>query len=434
MIPLLYNSTTTSSTQSSIGPLADAISCIVTEERNGAYELEMVYPVDGLHYEDIYDRCIIGAIPSPYRDKQYFRVYEIEQPINGVVTIRARHVSYDYSGMPIEICSTTGTAGNAIQLCLNNAVASTYHDTYYSDITTSATFTVDKPASFRALLGGQEGSILDIYGGEYEFDNWHIALYQARGSVKDYTVEYGKNMVNFDRTYNIDTYITGIYPYWQKDDETVTLLRKVVDIYDDADFVNVIPVDLTDRFESKPSRNQLLAEAEKYISNNGLGTPKSSFELSFIDLASTPEYEDKARDLQIDLCDSITVVFPMYGIVAVEKIIKIETNVLLDRYESITVGNHMDNIADTIAGLETGTMYSGGGGGGGGSFAYPVGSVVTTSTNSDPSNYYAGTWTLIDKGFKSQTRSATISRNTTNFSVQYMRVTTLRLLARLLPL
>ena len=53
MIPLLFSENSTAFTTNGIGRLADAISCVVTEERNGMYELEMEYPIDGQHFEDI---------------------------------------------------------------------------------------------------------------------------------------------------------------------------------------------------------------------------------------------------------------------------------------------------------------------------------------------------------------------------------------------
>ena len=110
MIPILYPSTETAFSNHGLGALSDVISCVVTEERNGSYELVMRYPVNGNHFTDITDRCIIYAIPSPYRSSQLFRIYQMESPMNGIVTIHARHISYDLSGMPLEPFSVTGTA------------------------------------------------------------------------------------------------------------------------------------------------------------------------------------------------------------------------------------------------------------------------------------------------------------------------------------
>ena len=182
MIPILFSSKATNFTGRGIGLLSDTISCKVVEERNGAFELEMTYPVDGLHYADIGERSIIMAIPSPYRNAQPFRVYSMEQPINGVVTIKARHLSYDMTGIPVEPFTTTTDISDALDGLDTNAAVS-YNFVLSTDKTTAGTFTLEKPTSMRNALGGMEGSILDTFGGgEFLFDKWDVKLLSARGS------------------------------------------------------------------------------------------------------------------------------------------------------------------------------------------------------------------------------------------------------------
>lgn len=388
MIPILFSSKATTFTGRGIGLLADTISCKVVEERNGAFELEMTYPVDGLHYADIVERSIIMAIPSPYRNAQPFRVYSMEQPINGVVTIKARHLSYDMTGIPVEPFTLTGDVADIMDEIDSNASLNTGFG-LQTDLTSSGTFTLEKPASMRSCLGGMEGSLLDLFGGEYLFDGYSVQLLSARGSVKDYKVAYAKNITAFNRVTDTEKLVTGIFPFWASGNDTQILTRKVVEIIEDADYTNVPVVDLTDKFESKPTKAELLAAAEKYIEDNDLGELEVSLDVSFVDLASIDEYAGRARDLQIDLCDTVTIVFPMYGVETQAKIVRIETNVLLERYELITVGTEQTTVADTIASLQNQTQQlavnnAGGGGGGGGSDVLALsisGNVISLSQN-----------------------------------------------------
>ena len=388
MIPVLFSSKATTFTGRGIGLLSDTISCKVVEERNGAFELEMTYPVDGLHYADIGERSIIMAIPSPYRSAQPFRVYSMEQPINGVVTIKARHLSYDMTGIPVEPFTLTGDVADIMDEIDNNASLNTGFG-LQTDLTSSGTFTLEKPASMRSCLGGMEGSLLDLFGGEYLFDGYSVKLLASRGSVKDYKVAYAKNITAFKRTTDSGKLVTGIFPFWASGNDTQILTRKVVEIVEDADYTNVPVVDLTDKFESKPTKAELLAAAEKYISDNDLGELEVSLDVSFVDLASIDEYAGRARDLKIDLCDTVTIVFPMYGVETQAKIVRIETNVLLERYELITVGTEQTTVADTIASLQNQTQQlavnnAGGGGGGGGSDVLALsisGNVISLSQN-----------------------------------------------------
>lgn len=379
MKPILYSSTATSFNNQGLGVLSDAVSCTVVEERNGEYELTLQYPVGGIHYSEIEDRAIIMAIPSPYRSAQPFRIYSIESPLNGIVTIHAHHISYDLSGIPVSPF-TAGTCKAALSgLVTHSAVTNPFSaDT---DKLVTGTYTLKVPTSFRACLGGQEGSILDVYGkGEYEFDKFDIYLHLNRGSDNGVKFAYGVNITDFNMERNLESVVTGIYPYWANvdGDELVELDSKIIEIYDPNNptylleaggayltdsngnylttqtpfsFHNVLPLDLSSEFEEAPTQEQLKERAEKYISDNGLGAPKVSIEVSFVHLGQTAEYSYLKEVEKCDLCDTVTVEFPLYGISVKAKIIAIETDVLLERYNSVQIGDPRSTIADTIAGL-----------------------------------------------------------------------------------
>lgn len=379
MKPILFPSTATTFTSQGLGVLSDAISCVVREERNGEYELTMEYPVGGIHYDEIEDRAIIYAIPSPYRTPQPFRIYLSESPINGVVTFHAHHISYDLSGIPVEPFTASTCADALDGLVTNSVVANPF--TVDTDKSVSATYKLSVPTSFRSCLGGEQNSILDVYGtGEYEFDKYSVYLHLHRGSDNGVKIAYGKNLTDFNMERNLESIITGVYPYWSNIDENtlVTLTNKVIPIYDvnnpaylldsggnyllDSDgkyllvmnpfpFDNILPLDLSLEFEEQPTQEELKAKAEEYIRNNDLGVPKVSINVSFVDLASTEEYKDLAVLEQVDLCDTVTVEFPLYGISVKAKIVSIETDVLLEKYNEVTIGNYRYTIADTLANL-----------------------------------------------------------------------------------
>lgn len=379
MKPILFPSTATTFTSQGLGVLSDCISCVVREERNGEYELTLQYPVGGIHYDEIEDRAIIYAKPSPYRNPQPFRIYLSESPINGIVTFHAHHLSYDLSGIPVEPF-TAGTCASALSGLVANSVC-TNPFTTDTDKNVTGTFKLSTPKSFRSCLGGEENSILDVYGtGEYEFDKYSVYLHLHRGSDNGVKIAYGKNLTDFNMERNLENIITGVYPYWANIDENtvVTLTEKVIPIYDvnnpaylldsggnyllDSDgkyllvlnpfpFDNILPLDLSLEFEEQPTQEELRAKASKYITDNNLGVPRVSIEVSFVDLAGTEEYKDLAVLEQVDLCDTVTVEFPIYGISVKAKVVAIETDVLMERYNQVTIGNYRYTIADTLANL-----------------------------------------------------------------------------------
>ena len=413
MKPILYSSTATSFNNQGLGTLSDVVSCTAVEERNGEYELTLQYPVGGIHYSEIEDRAIILAIPSPYRSAQPFRIYSIESPLNGIVTIHAHHISYDLSGIPVSPF-TAGTCKAALSgLVTHSAITNPFSaDT---DKLVTGTYTLKAPTSFRACLGGQEGSILDVYGkGEYEFDKFNIYLHLNRGSDNGVKFAYGVNITDFNMERNLESVVTGIYPYWANvdGDELVELGSKIIEIYDPNNptylleaggayltdtngnyltaqtpfsFHNVLPLDLSSEFEEAPTQEQLKERAEKYIADNGLGAPKVSIEVSFVHLGQTAEYAYLKEVEKCDLCDTVTVEFPLYGISVKAKIIAIETDVLLERYNSVQIGDPRSTIADTIAGL---TLTS----------ATKTEVQMGNQKAADVINNTKGTWEWIDNG------------------------------------
>lgn len=349
MKPILYPAAETEFVSQGLGVLSDAISCTVTEERNGLYELEMQYPVDGQHFSDIADRCIIFAIPSPYRNPQPFRIYRTTKPINGKCTIYARHIRYDLAGVPVKPFSASNAPGAMAGLQANAAISSPF--TFWTNKTTAASFSAAVPSATSSLLGGQTGSILDVYGGEYEFDAFTVKLYDQRGHDNGVTIRYGKNMTDLEQDRNIYNVSTGIYPYWQAADGStlVTCDPAIVPAPGTYDFEKVVPVDFSQDFQDAPTPEQLLERAQTYVQSNNIGVPTVSLTVNFVQLEQTEQYKNLALLEKCDLCDTVTVQYEKLGVSAKAKIVKIVTNVLLERYDSVEIGEARTNIADTIA-------------------------------------------------------------------------------------
>lgn len=351
MKPILFPSTATEFNTQGLGVLTDAISCTVTEERNGAFELTMQYPDTGVHFAEITDRCIIYAIPSPYRAPQPFRIYRITRPMDGIIMVYAQHITYDLSGVPLNPFTAINAPDALSKLSLNAAVDSNF--TFWTDKSTVASFAVSTPSSTRSVLGGSSGSILDVYGGEYEWDGFTVRLYGQRGYDNGVVISYGKNLTDIEQDRNISNVATGIYPYWTNaEGALVTCDPKIVNAPGTYDFTRVVPVDFSNDFEGQPTPEHLQARAEKYVEDNKIGIPKTSITASFVQLEQFPEYEDLALLEKCDLCDTVTIRYPQLGVEAKAEIVKIETDVLLERYNSVEIGDVRTNIADTIVGQQ----------------------------------------------------------------------------------
>ncbi len=347
MKPILYVSTEKTFTGNGVGVLSDAASCTVTEERNGSFELTMQYPVMGIHYGDITYRSLIMAKPSPDGAAQPFRVYRITRPLGGLVTVYAEHISYDLSGVTMPPFSAQGLAG-AFSAITANAIPSGNGFAYWTDKASSASVSSTVPISVRSLLGGVQGSILDVYGGEYEFDRFTVKLWAKRGADRGVTIRYGKNLTTLEQDASCAAVYTAVYPYWTSEDVTVELPEKTVAVTGTFDFTRILPLDLSTAFEEQPTTDQLRTAAQYYIADNKVGVPTVSLSLSFAQLDGET----------VNLCDTVEVTFAALGISTHAKVVKTTFDVLRDRYESVELGTIRASVADTIAGqtMEIGNL------------------------------------------------------------------------------
>lgn len=343
MKPVLFAPTATAFTTNGLGKLSDAASCTVKETRNGAFELTLKYPVEGIHYAEIQQRSIILAKPNPVDLAQPFRVYRISKPINGLVTVYAYHISYDLTGIPVSPYSAASVQAALAGFSTNAVAANPF--TFWSDMTSSGDFTVKSPASVRSLLP----TMLEVYGGEYKYDKYTVRLYQQRGANRGVTIRYGKNLTDLKQDENCSNVYTGVYAYYSDGNGIVETSPKVTPAPGTYDYTRVLPLDLKAEFKEAPTAEALKAAAEQYMSDHNIGVPEVSLNVSFVQLEQTQEYKDLALLERVELCDTVTVIFERLGVNATAQVTSTVYNVLIDAYDSVTIGNVRKNVAMTIA-------------------------------------------------------------------------------------
>ena len=339
MIPILYPGNETQFNKNGLGPLADAISCVVEEERNGQYELHMTYPVTGVHYADLQETRIILAKPFDGGTAQPFIIYKISRPMDGIVTVDAEHISYRLNGTVVMPFSSSGII-SLFSTDLPGHIVGTSPFTFQTDITSADGYSVDLPREVRGVLGGEQGSILQKYGGEWEFNRFNCYLHAARGSDNNVTLRYGKNITDINSVIDMTSVYTGIVPYWTNEDETVTLTEKVVMSSHASDYpFNIVKtVDFSSDFETAPTETQLRNAATAYVNNNDGWKLKNNIEVSFVALWETEQYKNIAPLERVKLCDLVTVIYEPLGVNFKTKVIATEYNVLTEKYNKITLG------------------------------------------------------------------------------------------------
>ncbi len=364
MIPILYpKGATKADTESGngLGFLTDCTKCEVTEERNGVYEAVMQYPVTGELFSHITDGAIFKAAANDTSEPQLFRIYKASKPANGVITYYAEHISYELNGLPINGLKINNFTAQAAMAAALVKCPLPHEFTAYSDITTPNSVSVEEPCNLRPLLGGIKGSILDVYGGEFEFVNYKINLWQHRGYDRGVVLRYGKNITDLKQESNISNCYTHLYPYAKetvtteagdKSEKIVTLPEQVLQLIEPADVGHskALLYDFSNTFENgeEITEEALRQRALAYIETAQLTAPQVNITLSFAALWKTGEYKDIAALEAVHLCDTVHVVFERLGIQAAAKVVKTVYDSLAEKYKSIEVGSVKANFAATV--------------------------------------------------------------------------------------
>ena len=533
MIPTLYEEYEDVFLSNGLGRLADAISCVITQNKAGAYELVMVYPLDGIHAEEITNNRIIYAKPERGKASQPFKIRNIEKTLDGRMKITARHNCYDlnyyackefgqtdvvpyqitpslydsnedligvltdmvmyyvevgtskwtlkltypYNGTysaylntnnfiyaqptigrdlvmfditnvsnPTGSTTTTSTVKRAKQTgdvagtttststdpvtgavtvttvttsisgnttTITTTITVTTNGNYvitaqadivpyvpteynkmtvtqalgyvksYADeiqecpftftadpstagdswITSQRTFWSDIPKAVKPLLQGSEGSILDVFGGEWEYDHYNCILHEKRGADNGVQYRYGKNITSISERVNIDEIYTHAFSFWKgtassstdtEEGEYYTKTGSIINILN-SDYAAMFPtqrtliIDASDNYEKEPTAEQLDAYTRKYVSNHSSGTPTVTIEVSIVDLANTKEYEDIAALEEVNLYDTVTIVFPSFGVNVKSKVTEIEFDVLKEKNNHVIIGDVTTKLSNIIA-------------------------------------------------------------------------------------
>lgn len=351
MIPILYDQSEKDFTSGGLGFLAECVSCQVSEERNGIFECQFVYPITGSKYNLIQERAIIFATHDDSGIPQPFDIYARSAPINGLVTFYAHHISYRLSNAVVMPFVATSCA-DAMEKIEANIVTDVDGDfTFWTDKTTSGDYAKTVPSIVRTTLGGEEGSILDVYGkGDYMFDKFAVKLYANRGSDTNVEIRYGKNLVDIEHKIDRSEAYNAIVPYWLNEESgTLVTLPEGYVYYDDGTaYIVAIPFSMNEYFETQPTEEELRTQAQNLLDSSDAWVPDEGFSVDFVQLWQTEEYEQYAPLQRVNLCDTVRVYYPELGVNAVrERVVKTVYNTLLDRYDEIT----LNELPTTLTGM-----------------------------------------------------------------------------------
>ena len=348
----------------------------VTRERNGLYTIYAEYPANGPLASVLEKEMKIKADAGLRTKNQTFEISRIVKDSSGVLKIYGSHIKHKLEYMAVRHgINLSGTASVALAIWANNLIGD-YRFSTWSDIDTtgSTTFTADKMTNAHLALGGVEDSILDVWGGEYEFDNLTVRLHKQLGRRAPTVLEYGRNIISAESDESIEESYTSVYPFatYTPDSQgsdstpapiTVTIPGDYVDSKYISMYANrrIKVVDFSSEFKEKeiPTPDKLRAMTLKFMEHNKIGAPKINTKIEYVDLASTLDYQDNKIIEELEFCDIVPVYYPSIGITEDDaKVTKIVYDFVNERNESVEFGIIGESIRSAMTGGLSGRMDS----------------------------------------------------------------------------
>lgn len=372
MRPILFNKNETAFETYGLGEL-NVTKGTVTRERNGNYTLYAEIPVNDPMVASLEKEMKLKADAGLRTKNQTFEISRIVKDSSNIVKIYGQHISHKLEYMVLRNATAfNGSAFSALSIWRGALIGDLRFDVW-SDIQTTGkgVFDISKMENARQALGGVEGSILDIYGGEYEFDNMTVRLHKQLGRTAPTVLEYGRNILSAELDETIESAYTSVLPFAtytpdkpegdtsdsQPDPVTVTLPENYVDSKYKALYAHrrIKVVDFSSEFKSDskskdiPTPDKLRKIANDYMERNEIGKPKINIKIEYADLARTLDYADRGWIEEVELCDIVPVYYPQIGLTdETLKITTITYDFVNERNESVEFGDIGTNVRATM--------------------------------------------------------------------------------------
>lgn len=367
MIPILYSANETEFANLGLGGLGKATSCRVTRQLNGAYELEMRYPIIGRRFRDLKARNIILATPGPGEEAQPFRIYRTKFSLALNKTVYARHIAYDLMGCTMRPFAP-GSLASALATVQYTAQREGFPFTLDSNLSRDAQCGIAVPRSAWAMLGGMRGSLLDVYGGEWLMNGYHLSLIERIGTDSGVMVRWGKNLQDLQQEDNLANTWTKVVPYWlSADGLTVVTLPEHGIATGEFDYVRELVWDASGEFDEAPTVEQLRSRTRQYISSNRVGEPDVGLDVKWIPLNQTEEYKHRRFPGAVHLGDTVTVEYPSAAdpktgkptdfVRAAARVVETVWLPLVERYEYVRIGAKRSNFVSALAQAQKNTAW-----------------------------------------------------------------------------
>jgi phage minor structural protein len=346
LIPVIFKPGEKDFTTNGLGRLIDATRCEITEEANGKYELEMDYPAISRFSDYFENGYQIKAKPN---DLEEYHIFEIKQTFKDTFTnsivIYAQSRTYKLGNRQVRLVTVDNRNGAEAMRLIEQNMDEPCDIKLYSDINTASS-TVFEARNVLNCIAGEQGSLLQYWGGEIKREPFKLSLLRRRGRDNVGTVRYGKDLKGLTIKFDWQSIVTKVLPFAELQSGADGTSQR---IYGDAvksEYINKYPdvyaqyVQFTEDQGVKDS-SSLNKVAGKYFTTlyPGSDKPKVSIELEIEKLTDSEEAKEFAKMRNYNLFDTFTVYHKFYDIDIQTKVTGIVYDALAEKTIKITAGD-----------------------------------------------------------------------------------------------
>ncbi|EMF0390480.1 phage tail spike protein [Enterococcus hirae] len=390
MIPRIYSPTETDFSTNGLGILKDATKCEIYEVANGKYELELEYPL-GTRFDEYFENDYqIKAKPN---DQEEYHIFFIDDKdidtFLDTITIYAQSRTNRLGRRAVTFAEVDSKTGREAMAIIENNMDKKSDISLYSDITTVSSTTFEA-RNVLNCIAGEQGSLLQYWGGEIKREPFSLSLLKRRGRENVGTIRYGKDLSGLKVKLDWTGVKTRIIPYADPQSDTGTTSR----IYGspvDSEYINNYPDVYTEHVQFTEEQgvkdvNSLNKIAKNYFKtiNPGCDKPKISITVEFDKLTDTEEGKEFAKIRNYGLFDTFKIYHRKYKLYfeskvsgvqydsLSEKVLKLEagdTQVafyqqqavsIQDKLKDYATNNYMSSFNDYVSSMITGQGNAGG--------------------------------------------------------------------------
>lgn len=346
MIPVIFKPGEKDFTTNGLGRLIDATRCEITEEANGKYELEMDYPAISRFSDYFENGYQIKAKPN---DLEEYHIFEIKQTFKDTFTnsivIYAQSRTYKLGNRQVRLVTVDNRNGAEAMRLIEQNMDEPCDIKLHSDINTASS-TVFEARNVLNCIAGEQGSLLQYWGGEIKREPFKLSLLRRRGRDNVGTVRYGKDLKGLTIKFDWQSIVTKVLPFAELQSGADGTSQRIYGNAVKSEYITKYPdvyaqyVQFTED-QGVKDLSSLNKVAGKYFTTlyPGSDKPKVSIELEIEKLTDSEEAKEFAKMRNYNLFDTFTVYHKLYDIDIQTKVTGIVYDALAEKTIKITAGD-----------------------------------------------------------------------------------------------